>query len=136
MTSHCSISFEKIFLPAAVFGFNVIARLLLFSIVKYRLSTPGMSRSWPRVGSPSPGRSILMTSAPNHARIWVQVGPDCTCVMSRIRTPSRAFPMSPLFRDAKGLFVGDGNSILRSTVLVHWARRDANQHRQLVRSLA
>src|SRR5437773_7855745 len=74
-----------------------MARLLLFSIVKYRLSTPGISRNWPRVGSPSPGRSILMTSAPNHARIWVHVGPDCTWVISRTRTPSRAFPIDYLF---------------------------------------
>src|SRR4029450_4421725 len=37
-----------------------------------------------------------MTSAPNQASICVHVGPDCTCVMSRIRIPSRAFPMSLL----------------------------------------
>src|SRR5687767_4418526 len=49
-----------------------------------------MSRSWPRVASPSPARSTLITSAPNQASSWVQVGPDCTCVKSRMRTPSRA----------------------------------------------
>src|SRR5436309_14528198 len=49
-----------------------------------------MSRSWPRVASPSPAFSTLITSAPNHARSWVQVGPDCTCVKSRIFTPSSA----------------------------------------------
>src|SRR5207237_8232870 len=37
-----------------------------------------------------------MTSAPNHARICVHVGPDCTCVISRTRMPSRAFPMLTL----------------------------------------
>src|SRR6059058_936444 len=52
-----------------------------------------MSRSWARVASPSPARSTLMTSAPNHASSCVQVGPDCTCVKSRIFTPSRALPM-------------------------------------------
>src|SRR5665213_1118206 len=52
-----------------------------------------MSRSWPRVMSPTPGRSTLMTSAPNQARSWVQVGPDCTCVKSRMRTPSSALLM-------------------------------------------
>src|SRR5947207_9859556 len=41
--------------------------------------------------SPVPGRSTLMTSAPSQASSWVQVGPDCTCVMSRTRTPSSAF---------------------------------------------
>ena len=72
----------------------VTERLLWFSIVKYRLSTPGMSRSWPRVASPSPGRSTLMTSAPSQASSCVQVGPDCTWVKSRMRTPSSALPMS------------------------------------------
>src|SRR5260221_14775936 len=52
-----------------------------------------MSRSCPRVGSPSPGRSTLITSAPNQARSCVQVGPDCTCVKSRMRTPSSALLM-------------------------------------------
>src|SRR3954463_16386293 len=45
--------------------------------------------------SPTPGRSILITSAPNQARSCVQVGPDCTCVKSRMRTPSSALPAPP-----------------------------------------
>src|SRR6266436_6359559 len=45
--------------------------------------------------SPWPGRSILITSAPNQARSWVQVGPDCTCVKSRILMPSSALPSLP-----------------------------------------
>src|SRR5580765_7164331 len=58
-----------------------------------------MSRSWPRVASPSPAFSTLITSAPNHASSWVQVGPDWTWVKSRMRTPSsalliRQFPCS------------------------------------------
>src|ERR1700760_3208610 len=40
--------------------------------------------------SPTPGRSTLITSAPSQARSCVQVGPDCTCVKSRMRTPSSA----------------------------------------------
>src|SRR4051794_23003083 len=40
--------------------------------------------------SPIPGRSTLITSAPNQANSCVQVGPDCTCVKSRIFTPSSA----------------------------------------------
>src|SRR6516165_11521017 len=51
--------------------------------------------SWPRVMSPTPGRSTLITSAPNQARSWVQVGPDCTWVKSRMRTPSSALPSPP-----------------------------------------
>src|SRR5690349_11223189 len=44
--------------------------------------------------SPVPGRSTLITSAPNQASSCVQVGPDCTCVKSRMRTPSSAFDIS------------------------------------------
>src|SRR6185295_15777352 len=54
-----------------------------------------MSRSWPRVASPSPAFSTLITSAPNQASSWVQVGPDWTCVKSRILTPSSALPSWP-----------------------------------------
>src|SRR5262249_54937403 len=53
--------------------------------------------------SPTPGRSILITSAPNQASSWVQVGPDCTWVKSRMRTPSSALPASP-----NGRLVGRG----------------------------
>src|SRR5205085_12076390 len=49
-----------------------------------------MSRSWPRVASPSPAFSSLITSAPNQASSCVQVGPDWTWVKSRMRTPSSA----------------------------------------------
>src|SRR6476620_7619854 len=49
-----------------------------------------MSRSWPRVASPC-GGSNLITSAPIHASSCEHVGPACTCVMSRIRTPFNAF---------------------------------------------
>src|SRR5216684_5545757 len=59
-------------------------------MVKYRLSTLGTSCSWPRVISPTPGRSTLITSAPNQANNCVQVGPDWTWVKSRMRTPVSA----------------------------------------------
>src|SRR5205085_12228079 len=54
-----------------------------------------MSRSWPRVASPC-GFSNLITSAPSQARSCEQVGPACTCVMSRMRTPFSA-SMARLF---------------------------------------
>src|SRR5215216_3973067 len=57
--------------------------------------------------SPTPGRSILITSAPNQARSWVQVGPDCTWVKSRMRTPSSALPAAP-----HGEVVGSGRCLL------------------------
>src|ERR1700752_4452422 len=53
--------------------------------------------------SPVPGRSTLMTSAPIKASNCVQVGPDCTCVKSRMRTPSSALPACPQgFDDGRG----------------------------------
>ena len=62
ITSHASINLVKITFPPFDLVFSVMLRLLWFSIVKYKLSTSGMSRSWLRVASPFPGRSTLMTS--------------------------------------------------------------------------
>src|SRR5438128_7379489 len=70
-----------------------------------------MSRSWPRVMSPSPAFSTLITSAPSQASSCVHVGPDCTCVKSRMRTPSNAFVIRELLL----------TSILRGS-LVHGLR--------------
>src|SRR3984893_5050907 len=87
------MSFSRISLPEGLFVSSLIERLLWVSIVKYRLSTSGMSLSCSRVTSPAPARSTLITSAPNHASNCVHVGPDCTWVKSRMRTPSSALPM-------------------------------------------
>src|SRR5258706_10540896 len=76
-------------LPSLVFMFTVIERLLQLSIVKYSESAFGTSRNWPRVASPC-GFSNLITSAPIQASSCEQVGPACTCVISRIRTPLSA----------------------------------------------
>ncbi len=92
-TSQCFTRRSSTALPRGFLVSSVIERLLWFSMVKYRLSTSGISRSCSRVMSPVPGRSTLMTSAPNQASSCVQVGPDCTCVKSRMRTPSNALPM-------------------------------------------
>src|SRR5258705_5896847 len=56
--------------------------------------------------SPTPGRSILMQSAPIYASNCVQVGPDCTWVKSRMRTPSSALPAPP-----HGLLLGFGTPL-------------------------
>ena len=94
-TSQVFTSRSSTFLPFGFLESSVMERLLWLSMVKYRLSAPGTSRSWPRVMSPTPGRSTLITSAPNQASSCVQVGPDCTCVKSRIFTPSSALPSLP-----------------------------------------
>src|SRR5215470_4540165 len=102
-TSQCLINRSRSSLPLGCLESMVIERLLPFSMVKYRLSAPLTSRSWPRVMSPTPGRSTLMTSAPMKASNCVQVGPDCTCVKSRMRTPSSALPACPQgFDDGRG----------------------------------
>src|SRR2546430_10370372 len=90
-TSQLLISAVRTSLPFGFLVSSVIERLLWLSMVKYRLSTFGTSCNWPRVISPTPGRSTLITSAPTHASICVQVGPDWTCVKSRMRTPFSAF---------------------------------------------
>src|SRR6267142_5683348 len=90
-TSHVLISAVRTSLPFGFLVSSVIERLLWLSMVKYRLSTFGTSCNWPRVISPTPGRSTLITSAPNHASNCVQVGPDWTWVKSRMRTPFSAF---------------------------------------------
>src|SRR5204862_4519388 len=105
-TSHFFINAVRTSLPLGFLVSSVIERLLWFSMVKYRLSTLGTSCSWPRVMSPTPGRSILITSAPNQARSCVQVGPDWTCVKSRMRMPSSALPSLP-----KGLLDGLGRAL-------------------------
>src|SRR5712691_7083415 len=56
---------------------------------KNQASSPRLSESALRPGSPV-GGSILMTSAPSHASIWVALGPASYCVRSRTRIPSRA----------------------------------------------
>jgi len=90
-TSQVLISAVRTSLPLGFLVSSVIERLLWLSMVKYRLSTLGMSCNCPRVMSPTPGRSTLITSAPNQASNCVQVGPDWTWVKSRMRTPLSAF---------------------------------------------
>src|ERR1700722_3485202 len=92
-TSQLLISAVRTSLPLGFLVSSVIERLLWLSMVKYRLATLGTSCNWPRVMSPTPGRSTLITSAPNQASNCVQVGPDWTWVKSRIRTPFSAFVM-------------------------------------------
>src|ERR1700754_4864745 len=104
-TSDSLISFSSTSLPAAVFVSSVNERLLLFSIVKYSASASGMSRSWLRVTSPEPGRSTLITSAPNHASNCVHAGPACTCVKSMILMPSSGLLLIRVLQVGWGLLL-------------------------------
>src|SRR5260370_24520620 len=61
-----------------------------FSSRKNHASSPRLSESAVRPGSPV-GGSILMTSAPSHASIWVADGPASYLVRSRTRIPACAW---------------------------------------------
>src|SRR5712691_3172117 len=76
--------------------------------------------------SPMPGRSTLITSAPNQASSCVQVGPAWTWLRSRMRTPSSALPAAPHgFVEGRGrpsadaaAFFGPSLTTLLATFLV------------------
>src|SRR5262245_10157088 len=78
--------------PCSDLRFSVTPFLHEFSSRKNHASSPRLSESAVRPGSPV-GGSILMTSAPSHASIWVQEGPASYWVRSRTRIPSRAWAM-------------------------------------------
>src|SRR5499426_3932126 len=79
--------------PRGLLRFSVTAFLHEFNRRKNHASSPRLSESAVRPGSPV-GGSILITSAPSHASIWVQLGPASYWVRSRTRIPSRALGMS------------------------------------------
>src|SRR5262249_1246469 len=78
--------------PRSLLRFSVTAFLLALRRRKNQESFSGSSESPRRVCSP-PGGSILITSAPNHASVSVQLGPASHNVKSRTRIPSSARPM-------------------------------------------
>ena len=77
-TSEVRISCSITASPSGVLASIASERLLLLSIVKYRASTSGRSRSCVRVTSPLVVRSTLVTSAPIQASCWQQDGPAWT----------------------------------------------------------
>src|SRR5207244_3216963 len=72
---------------------------LEFSSMKNHESSPRLSDSAVRPCSPD-GGSILMTSAPSHPSIWVELGPASYWVRSSTRIPSSAF-IFPHMGDAR-----------------------------------
>src|ERR1700692_1058425 len=81
-----------------------------------------MSRNWPRVASPA-GDSSLITSAPIHASSCEQVGPACTCVISRMRIPFSASidlysPLNARWKMRGGLLV---HGLVRGTRRIYVA---------------
>src|ERR1700730_18457869 len=82
--------------PRGDFRFNVSDFLLALNWWKYQ----GSSSGWPgrrrRPGSPSPGFSILTTSAPSQASASVEEGPASNWVKSTTRMPARQSSSTPL----------------------------------------
>src|SRR5499426_1405805 len=92
-TSDCFTSSSNMARPRGDLRLRVTPFLQEFSRRKNHASSPRLSESAVRPGSPV-GGSILITSAPSHASIWVQLGPASYWVRSRTRIPSRALGMS------------------------------------------
>src|SRR5271165_4250378 len=95
-TSACLMSSRNAVLPASERRSRTTLRLPRFTLTK----TPLMPGAGPteifRVLSPS-GGSILITSAPMSAMIWVQYGPMTIEVRSTTRTPlSGPVPLLPM----------------------------------------
>ena len=68
------------------------------------------SAPWPqtRIGSPAPGGSTLMTSAPMSPSNWPQKGPASSCPSSTTRNPLSALTRQP---PALSILAGRGLSI-------------------------
>src|SRR5262245_36460919 len=94
-TSLTLTSSSSMALPRGDFRLSVTPFLHEFSSMKNHESSPRLSDSAMRPGSPV-GGSILMTSAPSHASICVLLGPASYCVRSSTRIPSSALGMRSL----------------------------------------
>src|ERR687890_2201376 len=82
--------------PCSSLKFSVTDFLLRAMMGHQRVRPSLRWRPQTRMGSPLPGGSILMTSAPKSARSWPQKGPASRLPISTTRTPSRGrTPLSP-----------------------------------------
>src|SRR5262252_4806613 len=87
-TSAFSIRPARIFCPAAPAMLRVSERLLRLTPRKYADSPAMNGGPQPRVSSPWPGGSILITSAPMSPSVMVQSGPARMRVRSTTRSPA------------------------------------------------
>src|SRR5215218_6035179 len=85
----------------------MVTDFLLRAMIGHQRVRPSLRwRPHTRMGSPLPGGSSFMTSAPKSARSWPQKGPASRLPISTTRTPSRGrVPLSPsaiqiLFEDS------------------------------------
>src|SRR5580658_2542720 len=96
VTSAFFSSSRTISSPRGDLRFSVIDFLLALNWWKYQGSSSGWPRRSRRPGSPSPGFSILTTSAPSQASDSVQDGPASNWVKSTTRTPARQSSSTPI----------------------------------------
>src|SRR6202035_2439871 len=94
-----AISRASTALPSLLRKLRESERLLRLKAAKYQ-ERPSLIAPCARSGSPTPGVSTLITSAPISARIIVQNGPARMRVRSTTRIPESGTPI-PLFRAAK-----------------------------------
>ena len=96
-TSAFAMSARRISCPSA--GFMLSVRLFLFRFTERKyVASPPTKGGQPRVSSPLPGSSILITSAPMSPRDMAQKGPARTRVRSMTRMPDSG--ARPVLRDA------------------------------------
>src|SRR5215204_3609818 len=82
--------------PSSSRKLRVTDFLLRAMIGHHKVRLPLRWRPQTRMGSPLPGGSSFMTSAPKSARSWPQKGPASRLPISTTRTPSRGrVPLSP-----------------------------------------
>src|SRR6266850_4713311 len=86
-TSALATSLRRMACPSGAFMLRVRLFLLRLTERKY-VASPPENGGQPRVSSPLPGSSTLITSAPMSPRIIEQNGPASTRVRSRTRTPA------------------------------------------------
>src|SRR5882672_6440074 len=96
--------------PRGDFRFKEIDFLLALNWWKYHGSLSGLPGASRRPGSPSPGFSILTTSAPSHASDSVQDGPASNWVKSTTLMPSRQSSSMPRFAINNSSLLGDAPS--------------------------
>src|SRR5687768_1157698 len=114
-TSLFLASFFKISRPSGALRLSVMLFLLRFTDMKY-VDSPPENGGQPRVSSPLPGSSTLMTSAPMSPSSMAQYGPASTRVRSRTRTsfngcsagmwPPVPHPLGQAPRDGVGAIAG------------------------------
>src|SRR3954470_20045336 len=116
---------------------DCLLRLAARKYVDSRSPAAGCTKGGPqpRVSSPLPGLSTLITRAPRSPSIIAACGPARARVRSTTRTPSRGplMPRLPFLRVGGRPTLSVGGAVRRVEVLPATRRRDHGRHAQVVR---